>query len=254
MISTTFSSVFKKAILFITLLQVPQLIFAQKIDSTKAHINVSGAITATNNGISLIPTFSLGKPATIFDVFVRKNRFSFDPQLRFAIKDAKPWSFIFWLHYKLVETSKFKMSIGAHPSTVFNTTNAVVNGVSKDLITVRRFFAGELTPTYFLSKNVSLGIYYLYSRGLGDASKNTNFVALGCNFSKIKLGGDFNLKFNPQIYYLQIDKNNGYYATSSFTLSNQKFPISISSIINKKLKSSIPSSDFVWNVSLIYSF
>ncbi|MFM7400770.1 MAG: hypothetical protein ACKO4W_07675 [Bacteroidota bacterium] len=30
------------------------------------HLN--GAVSATNNGISLIPTFSLGKPATIIEL------------------------------------------------------------------------------------------------------------------------------------------------------------------------------------------
>ncbi|MES2519483.1 MAG: hypothetical protein V4585_15320 [Bacteroidota bacterium] len=249
-----FQKLSQKTFLLFILIQSSLIAFSQKTDSLKSKIQVSGAITVTNNGISVIPTFMLGKPATIFDLVVRKKNFSFEPQFRFAIEDAKPWSFIFWLRYKLIQTEKFKMGIGAHPSTVFSNTIGTVNGVSKDLITVKRYFAGELTPTYFISKNVSVGVYYLYSRGLADATKNTNFVALSSNFSNIKLTGEYYMKVSPQIYYLQMDNNEGFYITSAFTLAKNNFPLAISSVVNKKLQSTIPSEDFVWNVSLIYSY
>jgi hypothetical protein len=190
----------------------------------------------------------------LFPPVIRKNRFSFEPQFRFAIEDFKPWSFVFWMRYKLTDTQKFKMGIGVHPSTVFQNTIISTNGVSKDAITVRRFWAGDLNPTFILSKNVSVGVYYLYSRGLADATKNTNFVALSSSFSNIKLGGDITMKVAPQIYYLRLDDNVGYYATSSLTLTKKNFPLAVSSIINKKIQSEIMSEDFVWNVSLTYSY
>jgi hypothetical protein len=254
MIFNLTKSILKKAILLFFFLITVQTAFSQKKDSLQSKRIVNGAITVTNNGISVIPTFILGKPAMIFDLAVRKNRFSFEPQFRFAIEDTKPWSFIFWLRYKLIQSKKFTMGAGVHPSTVFGNTSASVNGVIKELTTVRRFWAGELTPTYFVSKNINFGVYYLYSRGLADATKNTNFVALGGNFSNIKIASDFFVKLSPQIYYLRMDANKGYYITSALTLTKQKFPLAIQSIVNKKMQSTIPSKDFVWNVSLIYSY
>jgi hypothetical protein len=249
-----FSKKFKIFLFVLPSLFIVHLSFSQKTDNLKPKTNVSGAISITNNGLSFIPTFMLGKPATIFDLVIKKKRFSFEPQFRFAIEDIKPWSFVFWLRYKLIQSQKFTMSVGAHPSTVFGNTTAIVNGISKELITVRRFLAGELTPNYHFSKNFSLGVYYLYSHGLADATKNTNFVALNCNLSNIKLGGDFFMQIIPQIYYLKLDKEDGYYGTSTFTLSKQNFPLSISSIVNKKFRSNIVSKDFVWNLSLIYHY
>jgi len=38
--------------------------FSQKVDSIKTIHRLGGAVTVTNNGISLLPTFSLGKPAS----------------------------------------------------------------------------------------------------------------------------------------------------------------------------------------------
>ncbi|MEA5460470.1 hypothetical protein VB796_15555 [Arcicella sp. LKC2W] len=244
----------KKTFFFIFFLFVTYFSFSQNADSLHSKINVHGGITVTNNGISVIPTFTLGKPATIFDLVVAKNRFSFEPQFRFAIEEAKPWSFIFWFRYKLIQSEKFKMGIGAHPSTVFSSTVGTINGVTKDLITVRRFYASELTPTYVISKKVSLGIYYLYARGLAEATKNTNFVALSGNLNNLKIAGDYYLKIAPQLYYLQMDEQDGYYVTSTFTLAKQNSPFTISSIMNKKIDSNIPSEDFVWNMSLMYSF
>jgi aryl-alcohol dehydrogenase-like predicted oxidoreductase len=44
----------------------------------------------TNNGISLVQTFSLGKPAAIVTLSIGKGKLSFEPDLRFSLKE-KPW-------------------------------------------------------------------------------------------------------------------------------------------------------------------
>jgi hypothetical protein len=247
-------TIIKKLFLIFILLLITNYAFSQKLDSTKTNISVNGAFTITNSGISVIPTFTLGKPALIYDLVVRKNKFSFEPQFRFAVEDFKPWSFVFWLRYKIIESKRFKMGVGVHPSTVFSNSIITTNGVSKEAITVRRYWAGDLNPTYLLSKNISVGVYYLYAKGLGDATKNTNFVALSSSFSNIILGREFYFKASPQIYYLNLDEKDGFYATSTFTISKRNFPLSISSIVNKKIESTVPSDDFVWNVSFIYSY
>jgi hypothetical protein len=244
----------KKILLLICFSFLSSYTFAQDRKNIKDTLHINNAISATNNGISLIPTFSLGKPATIFDISVGNNRFSFDPQLRFAIEDAKPWSFVFWLRYKLIESKKFKLSIGGHPSFVFQSTPAIVNGVSKEVITTKRFLASELVPTYSINKKISLGFYYLYVHGLADATRNTHFISTNGYFTLNHFISTYNLKFIPQLYYLKMDDLGGFYTTSTIILSKNKFPFSISSTINKTIHSSILSKDFIWNISLIYSF
>ena len=56
------------------------------------------------------------------------------------------------------------------------------------------------------------------------------------------------------MYYLNLDKVDGFFTTSTLTIYKRKSPFSISSTFNKKIKSSITSKDFLWNVSLTYSF
>ena len=230
--------------------------FAQKTDSTKAIPYVSGAFTVTNNGISLIPTFSLGKPAVVFDFAAGRKRLSFEPQLRFALEDGKPWSFVFWARYKLVETDKFKLTIGAHPSVVFSNTTGTVNNVTKELLTAKRYWATEFSPNYAVAKNVRVGLYYLYGHGISaDASKNTHFIALNGYFSHVRLSDDFFLKFNPQVFYLKIDAKDGFFVTETVTLARRNCPFTLSSIGTKTLKTNLVGvKDFVWNVNLMYAF
>ncbi|MDP9229082.1 MAG: hypothetical protein M3O67_00250, partial [Bacteroidota bacterium] len=104
--------------------------FSQKTDSTKNIFHFKGAVTVTNKGISFIPTFSLGKPAAIFDLSMGKRKLFFEPQLRFSL-EGKPWSFLFWWRYKLVTDKKFALTLGAHPAMNFKTESFTVNGVPK---------------------------------------------------------------------------------------------------------------------------
>jgi len=63
------------------------------------------------------------------------------------------------------------------------------------------------------------------------------------------------LRFNPQVYYLKMDEDDGFYASATLTLARQNFPVSVSALVNRTIQTDIPvGEDFIWNVSLIYSF
>ena len=232
-----------------------QYSFSQKEDSTEKVFLFKGAVTVTNKGISLVPTFTLGKPAAIFDLSMGKKKLFFEPQLRFSLK-GKPWSFLFWWRYKLKTDKKFSLTIGGHPALNFKTETHTINGVANNYIIARRYLAGDLVPNYFIAKNVSVGLYYLYSRGLDyGTTRNGHFLTINANFSHIKLGEQFFARFIPQIYYLNQDEKDGFYYTTSLTLVKRNFPVSFQSMTNKIIHTNIPGSeDFLLNFSLIYSF
>lgn len=225
----------------------------QKTNSKKTQI--SGAVAVTNNGISLIPTFSLDKPAAIFDMSVSKNRFSFDPEFTFSLHDWKPWYFLFWFRYKIAKTGKFRFTAGTHLGLNFKRNVLPVDGDSSKVLLTQRYVVAELVPNYFISKNISVGAYYLLSHGLDRGTTNlTHFITLNANFYNLRFSNKFYMKAVPQFYYLKIDHDDGFYFTSAVTLAKYNFPLSISAIINEAVKSNINSDDFVWNVSLTYSF
>jgi hypothetical protein len=229
--------------------------FSQKGDTLQKPLHISGAVSVTNNGISIVPTFSLDKPAAIFNLSLSKSRLSFEPDIRFSLS-GKPWSFLFWARYKLVTNKKFQLGAGTHLGLNFRRSVLPVNGDSTEVNIARRYLAGELYPRIAIAKNISVGIYYLYSHGL-DAGTigNTHFITLNTNFSHIKLSKEIFLKLNPQFYYLKLDKQDGFFFTSTLTLAKRNFPLSLSGTINKRFKSTITGSkSLIWNTSLIYSF
>lgn len=245
----------KRVVLFFILISLSFLSFSQKSDSTKVNNYFGGGVTVTNNGISLIPTFSLSKPAVLFDLTAGRGKLSFEPQFRFSI-EGKPWTFFFWWRYKLVNTSRFFVRIGVHESLSYSTLPVLTNGETKETIITQRYLAGEFTPNYFLTKNISIGLYYLYSYGLDNKYvRNTHYGMLNINFSNIKISDKFFLSYMPQIFYLRINKNDGFNVTSALTLARKNFPVIFSVFGNKTIQSHVPGhKDFVWNARLIYSF
>ncbi|HRI20884.1 MAG TPA: hypothetical protein PLA68_08010 [Panacibacter sp.] len=246
---------FKKAVLSFAFLMLTYFSFSQKTDSTKSPVNFRGDISVTNNGISIVPSFSLGKPAVQFILAAGKKRLSFEPDIRFSLS-GKPWAMLFWGRYKVVSSNKFNMNVGSHLGLNYITSPQLINGDSSTATVTRRYLATEIFPRYSLTKNISAGIYYLYSHGL-DAGTigNTHFITLNTNFTHIKITDQFYFNFNPQLYYLKLDAQDGYFFTSTLTVAKKNFPLSVSSTINKKINSNITGSkNLIWNVSLIYSF
>lgn len=238
-----------------SLLLMVVLANAQTKDSAKTVYHFSGSVLITNNGISVIPTFTLGKPATIINLNMGNPKFSFEPEFRFSL-EGKPWSFLFWFRYKLANTAKFKFNAGFHPAILFKTVESTVNGVNTSTITGQRYLAWELSPNLFVSKNTSLGVYGLYSKGLDvGGNKNTLFLTLNANFGNIPLGKELRLRIAPQVYYLYIDQHHGYYTNANFTISDRRSPFALAAMVNKVIKTDVAGSqNFVWNTSLIYSF
>lgn len=237
------------------LLLIVNTSIAQTKDSAKTIYHFSGSALVTNNGISVIPSFTLGKPATIINLNMGNQKFSFEPESRFSL-EGKPWSFLFWFRYKLANTSKFKFNAGFHPAILFRTVESSVNGVNTYTITGQRYLAGELSPNYFLTKNTSVGAYGLYSKGLDPGgNKNTLFLTLNANFSNIPLSKQLLLRISPQVFYLYIDQHHGYYCNANVAIADKRFPFSVSAMVNKVITTDIAASqNIVWNTSLTYSF
>jgi hypothetical protein len=245
----------KTTCLTLFLVLIFTVIKAQRADSSKIIHHFSGLLGVTNNGISIIPTFSLGKPALSALFSIGNNKWSFDPELRFSI-NGKPWGFVFWARYKLFQNKKWRIGIGAHPAYNYRPQTDTINGTAKELLVTRRYAAAEFAPSYFINKNITVGLYYLYSHGLDDGTiGNTNFITINSSITNIKLSTTLFLKINPQLYYLKLDARDGIYVAENTTLYHKKLPFNISTTLNKVIKTTIiGSKDFVWNVSLNYTF
>jgi hypothetical protein len=228
---------------------------AKAQDNRNSMNHFRGNISITNNGLSLIPAFSLNRPAAIFELSLGGERLSFDPEMRFAL-DGKPWSFIFWWRYKIIKSEKFRLHIGAHPAFIFE--NKMVDDGSGTMVSsmeAKRFFAGEISPRYSINDKTTISFLYLAGRSLGKVPYALNqFVALGTQFTKIPLSQKYFFNASPQVFYLKMNEKDGYFASSSFVIGKKDLPVSLGSTISRKIVSEIDVNDWIWNISLVYSF
>lgn len=254
MIFTYSRNISLKIILFSFLILISQNTISQKVDSTQAMRNFSGNVSVTNNGFSNIPTFSLGKPAIIFNLVAAGKRTSFEPEIRFSLK-GKPWSFLFWFRQKLILKSKYQMTYGMHPGLNFRYENAVINGIESTYTIERLYITQELNQNFPITKNFSTSLYYSYGHGVDvGTTKHTHYLSLRGAFSNIKIANDVSMRINPQLFFLNTGFKNGTYMASNFGLYKKNWPVWIGGIINKKIKSDIVSNNFNWNISLNYVF
>ena len=160
----------------------------------------TGSATVTTKGLSTFPNLSLGKPAAIFDLSMGLKKFRFEPIFRFAL-EGKPWSFILWCRYELLNNEKFQFKIGAHPAYSFKTISVIHNGTTKEILRAQQFLAGELAPVFKVGKNISLGPYYIYARGIEkDIVQASNFISFRANFSGINLTDNYFMRLMAQAY------------------------------------------------------
>ncbi|MDP3915576.1 MAG: hypothetical protein Q8R96_17765 [Bacteroidota bacterium] len=245
---------FFKALLFIICISPALLVRAQDADKQAKVQFFTGAATVTTKGLSTFPNLSLGKPAAILDLSMGGKKFRFEPIFRFAL-EGKPWSFILWCRYELLNNEKFQFKIGAHPAYSFKMITVTQNGTAKEILRAQQFFAGELAPVFKVGKNFSLGPYYIYARGLEkDIVRNSNFISFRANFSNIGVTDKYFMRLMTQAYYLKMDTSDGFYVNSTLSLNRRNSPFSVSSTMNKTIQSDIPGDDFLWNINLTYSF
>lgn len=232
-----------------------QVGYSQQTDSTQSTTTFSGSIGISNNGFSIIPSFSLNSPAAVATLSIRKNSFSFEPDIR-LVPDASKGGMLWWLRYRLVDNPKFKFRLGAHPAFTFVRRSIVDNGKTTEITEMLRFLAYEAVPSYQISQNFGLSAMYLEGHGLQKhGPQKTRALFLNTAISNIKLSEKLVFHLYPSIFFLYTDGYRGDYLTVTGVLAHKKLPFTLQSTINQTFKSDVPGNqEFMWNVMLAYNF
>lgn len=243
------------SLLFVLLLFCSYLSFAQSEDSTQTPMVFSGNVGFTNNGFSIIPSFSLNAPAFVANLSIRKNKFSFEPDIR-LVPNAEKGGLIWWLRYRLVDHKKFGFRVGAHPAFTLIRRTDVEDGKTKEITEMLRFIAFEAVPSYQITKKWGISAMYLQGNGLQNhGPQRTRVLFLNTSITNIDLGKNLSFNLFPSIYFLNTDGFTGNYLTATGSIAHKKWPFSLQSTINQTFKSNILNNkDFLWNVTLNYNF
>lgn len=223
------------------------------IQTQKSPIQLSGNVQLTNNGISPVPAFALGKPALMTGFSIRKGNFSFSPALNYGI-DGKPWVSNSWLRVQFPR-KKFTFRTGINWSLFFKRTNITENLQTFEVQRVNKYLEFEAATTYKISENTSIQALCWYTKGIDiDAVTYGYFYSLSANISKIRLSNSVKLALKPNLFY--IDNSipfKGLFALGIAVWSYKNLPVSISMQAVKPLIVT-PKSDFNWNIGLNFDF
>jgi hypothetical protein len=232
-----------------------EILAAQNNDSTIVKSNrFGGAVTVSTKGISTIPNLTLGKPAIVFDM-VMGRRLTFEPQFRFSL-EGKPWAIVFWWRYKVLTGNKFTLNLSANPSLSFKTIKETSSDKTQEIIRATRYVAAAISPNFQFNKYFGVGMYLFYTKGIEKfITQNTYMVSLRPGISNIPVTKNITARVGPEIYYLKMDGKDGIFLNTTFSITKKNFPLSVTGLFNKPLKSNIPADyNSLWNVCLVYIF
>ena len=138
----------------------------------------------------------------------------------------------------------------------YKTIIVTTTGESQKLIRTTRYLVGAAAPEYLFNKYFSIGAYIFYNRGIEKfITRNTLMLSIRPSISNIPITKNITARFNPEIYNLFMDDDNGVFFNARLSISKKNFPVSLSALINKPLKSNIPSDyDLLWNAGISYTF
>lgn len=217
---------------------------------------MSGNISVTNNGFSLIPAFTLGSSAMQAIVKVAGKRLSFEPEFRYGL-NGKPWSFVFIWRYKLIQHERFTLNLGTHlPAINFVTAPLLLNGEMQDVTRARQFFpVFECNPQWVLHPRVSAGVMYQYAIAQAkELARETHFLSFRGSISRVPLGSNVLFNANAQLFYLKMDANDGVYMATGVSVGKKAFPFSLAANWYQAFQTNIPGKKQDWNLSLVYTF
>lgn len=224
-------------------------------DSTAAKTLLNGLILVTNNGIAQIPAYSLDRPAVSALLFLKIKRFSYEPDFNFAL-DGRPWGFGQSFFYHVANKNKFRLRVGPALGLAFSYPEVMQNGELVKINKGERYFISKILPSYLFSKRTTLSLIYWNGQNLEEQSINSiNFLSALLSITQIPLGSKLYTSLYPQVFYLNVDGDDGLFAAPVIAAGIRDIPFFLSSQVNATLLTRMnPRPAFKWNIALNYAF
>ena len=219
-------------------------------NSDKSKLKAGCNFSINTNGISSIPSFSLGAPAIIAAPTFTKGRFNYEPVLAYDM-DIQPWFIDNWVRFKIVDRQKFEFRTGLNFSMYFSDYKLP----DETLLQGQRYWAIELTSVYKPSASSFISGAYWHDMGKDKGTITGHYLALMGERSEIAIGKSIMLAANLHLFYIDYDGNNdGLFISPKLTASSKKVPLAIFFHGIQAISSNIsPYPGFSWNMGLSYT-
>jgi hypothetical protein len=195
-------------------------------DSTKKKLVADATISINSNGIASIPAFSLGQPAAMATIKLKKGRFSYDPQLAYGL-NMKPWYIDNWFHFEIIDRTAFSLVTGYNVSSFFSDYETEDDVFFQS----QRYIGVELSGIYNITEKKYLALTYKYDKGKDKGTIRGHFISFAGEWTGISVGQYLLLSSNLQLFYIDYQgKNDGFFISPviSFSVKEQPFSIILS--------------------------
>ncbi|HUX96987.1 MAG TPA: hypothetical protein VMV47_14725 [Bacteroidales bacterium] len=216
----------------------------------KSGLKAGCNFSINTNGISSIPSFSLGAPAVIVAPTFTKGRLNYEPVLAYDM-DIQPWFVDNWLRYKIVDRPKFEFRTGLNFSMYFSDYKLP----DETILQGQRYWAAEFTAIYKPSARSFISGAYWNDRGQDMGTITGHYLALMAERSEIGIGKSFLLAVNLHLFYINYTaSNDGLFISPKLTASLNKKPLALFFHGIQAISSNIsPYPGFSWNLGLSYT-
>jgi hypothetical protein len=241
----------RKAFSVLLLFMFTMVCSAEKKDSTKTKMHISGNVSLNTNGIATIPAFSLGKPAIIAALNLVKKRFSYDPTVAYGF-NMRPWIIDNWVHYRLINKPRFELRTGVDFSMFFSEYDA---GDYK-ILQAQQYLTFEIAGIYKMSPESSFSLMYWSDNGQDPGSITGSFYNVVYDRTNFKIGKSLLLSANVQLFYLDYEgANDGLFVSPKIASSLKDLPFSLFFQATQAITSNVePFPGFEWNAGVAYLF
>lgn len=218
--------------------------------SDKSKLKAGCLFSLNSNGISSIPSFSLGAPALMATPTLTKGRFVYEPVLAYDL-DIKPWFIDNWVRYKIVDRPSFEFRTGLNFSMYFSDYKLP----DETILQGQRYWAVEFTGTYKPTVKSFLSGAYWIDRGQDQGTIKGHFLSLIGERSEIGLGKSLLLAANLHLFYINYNgDNDGLFISPKVTSSVRNFPFALFFHVIQAIESNIsPFPGFSWNLGFSYT-
>jgi hypothetical protein len=240
----------KQIMVALMILTISSAAFSQVSEIKDNKLKAECTFSINTNGISSIPSFSLGEPAVIAAPSFTKGRFNYEPVLAYDL-DIQPWFIDNWFRYKIIERPKFEFRTGVNFSMYFSDYKLP----DETILQGQRYWAAEFTAIFKPSDRSFISAAYWNDRGQDPGTIKGHFLSLMGERSQIALGRSFLIALNLHLFYINYDGNNdGLFISPKVTSSLRNLPFALFFHGIQTITSNItPFPGFYWNLGFSYT-
>ena len=242
---------YRKGIVPVFLIILSSLSYSQEsVDKSGPKLKAGCTFSINTNGISSIPSFSLGDPAFIAAPTFTLGRFSYEPVLAYNM-DVQPWFIDNWFRFKIIDKPKFEFRTGLNFSMYFSDYKLP----DETVLQGQRYWAAEFTATYKPSAKSFISGSYWNDRGQDPGTIKGHFLSLMGERSQISIGKYLLLAANLHLFYINYNGNNdGLFISPKLTSSIRNLPFALFFHGIQTITSNItPFPGFYWNLGFSYT-